>query len=833
MNNVLMEKVVELQKRAYTQLIPIIDNSPDKRISVPVLKTLAKIGIPEAREKVCQFFSQYPDEEESIEAISIAGGEQAFSLLRKLLDRKDSPVRDLIVECIAKYKTRESFECLKELLGDSDRVVRYQAIEGLFLHGGRESALALCKYISDPDEWISMNILKVICKLKEHESVTFLVERFKQDDDLRRKAQMVSFLAKFRSVTLLNVFDEGLKSHDPRLKANSIEAIGELELPQREISQRITPFLRDPNNRIRANAILSIARSESETVKPQILEMVKSDDIQLRRSAAYILGQISPVGYEDSAKSLASDESDDVRKRMILSLKKFPTDLVKSIIEKCIQDENAWIRKFSVEMAIGFDEFPFQSIIQQFKKEDRIPNLLACMDFFSKHPNDEAVKLIKNHVRDKRPDVVSGALKALASLLKLDGLRAIARLIDYREPKIFKTFTVEHFSLGGLEIFDSVLKKVVSTKPSENITPYLSALEGCLEILEKGENVPKPLFEKLNQKIQVIVPAVPVVPTEKSGEISIRSAESIKPSPESSESKDVAIVKVAESELESKPESKSESSEKTVVEIVKKPKVSSTYVSALKFFNIGKYRQAKKAFFEALQEDPGLIKAHYYIGAMAWETKEVEQARESLTQYLASEPNDVKALSIITKIYKKTRDWANLRRACETILQNAREDAEKLIFRAKRDLGVALAHEQKFVDAQTPLEDAYQLNPDDEETVYYLAMACYNLGNFRRAESLVLEVVRILPKDSRLYTMVRSLYDKICEKLPASDVDLSSESPSESPSASKEPVNFSKLIDSIDKDESVESKDSEDSEKDPDLPDLGNLDDSEDSEEPK
>lgn len=45
----------------------------------------------------------------------------------------------------------------------------------------------------------------------------------------------------FRSVTLVNVFDEGIRSRDARLKANSIEAIGELELPDREIESHILP----------------------------------------------------------------------------------------------------------------------------------------------------------------------------------------------------------------------------------------------------------------------------------------------------------------------------------------------------------------------------------------------------------------------------------------------------------------------------------------------------------------------------------------------------------------------------------------------------------------
>ncbi|HQG29121.1 MAG TPA: HEAT repeat domain-containing protein, partial [Candidatus Ozemobacteraceae bacterium] len=319
MNQIAVEKIRTMQEKAAAKLLPLLTTDLPVAIRARAALAIAKTHAPGSDKNVMEFFQANPDLEESIRAVAELGTDAALAALIARSREKRAFNRDVIAEVLARFKAPASADHLVELLGDDDRHVRFQAANSLFAHGGRESALALCRYISDPDEWISMTILRILCRMKEHESIPFLAEQFAKDPDLRRKAQMVSFLSMFRSVTLVNIFDEGLKGKDARLKANSIEAIGELELPSREIQSRIMPFLHDPNNRIRANTILALARTQTELMRPEIVQMVDSSDIQLRRSAAYILGQISPAGNEELAAKLVSDQSDEVRRRMVLS----------------------------------------------------------------------------------------------------------------------------------------------------------------------------------------------------------------------------------------------------------------------------------------------------------------------------------------------------------------------------------------------------------------------------------------------------------------------------------------------------------------------------------
>ncbi|MBF0543200.1 MAG: HEAT repeat domain-containing protein [Candidatus Riflebacteria bacterium] len=765
MKNIFHERVLELQTKASSALIGLINTEPPLKTKMLALKALGRIKTPSARETVCTIFAQHSDEEEALEALSTSGGEEALAIMLKAAKNPSSKNRDLLVESIAEYKTRECFEFLREMLKDSERLVRAQAAFGLFNHGGREAALALCQFISDPDEWISMNILKLLCRLKEHESIPFLAEQYSRDEDIRRKAQMVSFLSRFRSVTLLNIFDDGLKSHDARLKANSIEAIGELELPPREISSRIMPYLKDPNNRIRANAILALVRTENEVIKPLISDMAKSDDIQLRRSAAYILSRVIPEGYEDLASKLCHDESDDVRKRMILSLKSFPKEFSKGIIENAISDSNPWIRKYAVEIVSQFPDFPVQAIIKQFRQEDRTPNIVACMNFFSTHYNDEAVKSIKNRMRDKRPEVVKTIVSTLGKILGFEGLKGISRQINYHDPQILRAYSIEYFSLGGKEIFQSVVDKAVQPRIPSAGDLYLPTLEGCLELLDLGEKMPKNLMDELSRipQTEILPPPKPVEEPPKAE----KSYDRAIPADGIDQKQLLSTEFLDLGASEGKPEEILEKKPQADQKLPKQPKIPHSFQAGVKFFHLGKYRQAKKAFFTALEENSDLIKAHLYIGLMAWEQKDAEQARESLSRFLASEPENTKALHIMGKIYKGNRDWENLVKTYDLLLKIGGTLKEKVEFQIRKDLGIALEYMKRFEDARPHLEDAYRIDPDDEETAYYLSMAYYQLKNFLQSETTLMELLRTISPKSHLYTMANSLLDKIRENISA------------------------------------------------------------------
>ncbi|HEY9070322.1 MAG TPA: HEAT repeat domain-containing protein, partial [Candidatus Ozemobacteraceae bacterium] len=753
MNETAIGKIRTMQEQAASRLAPLLAADLPLPIRAHAAVVIAKSHAPGSARQVLDFFDAFPDLEESIRAAGEVGGEEALAKLIERVHTKRAQNRDVIAEVLGNFRTPSSTECLKELLGDEDRHVRYQAASSLFVHGGREAALALCRYISDQDEWISMTILRFLCRMKEHESIPFLAEQFAKDGDLRRKAQMVSFLSMFRSVTLVNIFDEGLKGKDARLKANSIEAIGELELPHREIQARIMPFLHDPNNRIRANTILALARAQAEHMRPEIVQMVESNDVQLRRSAAYILGQISPAGNEELAARLVVDPSDDVRRRMILSLRKFPAEFVRSQIERAITDPNKWIRKFAIEMAAGIPDFPKQPILRQFKLETAYPNIVACIEFFAKHPDDEGIRLMRQRVKDTRHQVVSALIRAVGAIYGLKGLQALAPQINSRDPKIFTTYVTSHFGMGGVELFDSVLEKAALVKKPPTNEMFLGALEGCLELLTLGEKMPAQLQDELGRApVMPIIEEAPVVAAEPPLAADGQQIPSASvPSQEEGASEPVLGQDDLESAAPRKPKSR----------------LPASFAAGVKQYNLGKYKKARSLFREALVDHPDLAKAHYYLGMMAFEEREFDAARESLSLYLESEPDNRKAIHSLARIYKHQRDWPNVARMYEKLTAGLEGPLDKVGIRMMRELGSSYIFMKRYQEARTVLETVFKADPTDLETNFHLAMSCFHLQNYMRAETLLMDIMRQTEPGDKLRGMAESLIDKIRDQLSA------------------------------------------------------------------
>jgi HEAT repeat protein/Tfp pilus assembly protein PilF len=731
--------IAGIQADLADRIIPLIDAKPPLPILAKCHLILAKGHVSEARRRIIDFFQEFPNEKDSIRAISEVGGMDSVETLINRVKNKDAKNRDLIAERLGNFRTPECLTCLRELLEDQDRFVRFQAANSLFNVGGQNAALVLCKFISDPDEWISMTILKLLCRLKEYETIPHLIQHFTHDTDIRRKALMVSFMSMFKSVTLVNVFDEGIRSRDARLKANSIEAIGELELPLREIESRITPFLKDPNNRIRANALLILARNKPEDAMAGIIDMVESGDNQLRRSAAYILGQISPENKEEYVRKLVVDQVNDVKKRMILSLRNYPFELARELLETALKDPNKWIRKAAVEVAGFFPEFPGGLIARLLKSETMYPNLVSCMEFFARHPDEEAVRSIRSRIQDPRWQVVAAAVKTLGIIQGLEGVEPLLpQILNAKDPRIITNFAAEVFRMGSLDTFHAILEKAAAVKRPWQNDRFLPALEVCLEQISSVTKIPPALAAVLAG-----MPAPPPRPVEAPPP----RVPSSRPRP--------AVIDAPE------PEAVETSSDEAVAGEGSRSEYPPEFLTGVKFYNLGKYDKAKDNMRVALERSPELAKAHLYLGLMAAEEKRYPEAKESLLIYLETDPGNQKAALLLGKVCKSLRDWPTAVQVFRRLADSTPAPSAKVLLRVHKELGLALIFMKDSEEAIEILARVCNQDPADVEAGFYLATAFYNVGDLGRAGGLLNELLGRVAPDNRLYGMIASLNDKI------------------------------------------------------------------------
>lgn len=770
MNELTYKTIADTQLKFATAICEQLEGKYEDSDKGKLIDILADMRIKSTLPKIYEFAQKHPEDCNAITAISKFNEKEIIGYLLQQLKNPLTPHRDLIVERLGELRRPELVKELKNFMADDDRQVRFQAVYALYNIGGKEAALAMCDYISDPDEWISMTILRLLCKMREVDTIPILIEKYHKDTDLRRKALMISFLSRFNSITLLGVFDDALKARDARLRANAIEAIGNLKLPVDELRKRVVPHLGDPNNRIRANSILAIARIAPDKVKNQIIEMCNSDDIQLRRSAAFILCMIPPIDFLNEAKKLIVDENDTVRKRMIQSLKNFPQEFISEQINNVLSDHNKWIRKYAVDMVSAIPGFDATPIINLLRNERSAPNIEACLNFLAAHPTESAMSAIRMHFKDNRPPVVKSLLRALYAINGLDSVKTFAPRLDQHDNGVIQSLTEILLEAGDMEALNDMLSKFSKAKNTANLELLIPSVSSVVNTLAKGEKMPAALLRKFEANIpQRIMPAMPrpqaVVPQT----APVIPATSI-PKPAT-----VAIDTAAPAGFNLNLDSLSLDDSAPALpnlepgvgdmlaaaaapqEPAKKAPAMPHYKAGVKAYNLGKYKKAIEELRKSVSEENPPKAADIYLGIMLCDSNEYDEAIEHLQKYIEEVPDHSKANYLLGKCYKHKKEWKKLIEVYKRFVQGEIECSPNMKKRIHQDMGTACAILGNNDIAIRLLDNLLKLEPENAEIAYYLAMAQYRKKKISEASVLINQALKNAPKGKNLEKQIKNL----------------------------------------------------------------------------
>ncbi len=185
----------------------------------------------------------------------------------------------------------KTFDELVELLGNSKKVESYAAILNL----------GQSKYPSECREYL-------LQQLNQDQSDNYFL------------ATNLIALGKVGLVGDIDVILNYIEHSDSRVRASVIESLGSLGV--REVLPYLIRALRDEDNRIRANAIRALKLQGRKIVFESVQEMVKSEEIWMRSSAAFAIGEYKSSEVLDILSALLVDKNDAVKKMAFKSLQK-------------------------------------------------------------------------------------------------------------------------------------------------------------------------------------------------------------------------------------------------------------------------------------------------------------------------------------------------------------------------------------------------------------------------------------------------------------------------------------------------------------------------------
>ena len=697
-----------LLRPATTRLEELVQGDVSDELRFETVLGLGKIGDITSLNVLNRAFDQYPD---CIEPITAIGYFRSSSPVPRLIERLQSPDaqhKEEIVRVLGEIGDPMAARPLMELLHDEDRMVRYYSARALFKMGGRDVVQSLCGLLNDPDEWIVINVLEILSQLRDPEAVPALVGQFEIARDSRLKAIIISSLATFAETRLLKTFESGLDSFDPRIQANSVEAISGLKIPALEMKRKLKKFYGHPNNRVRANVCIALATADAEAVGEELKMMMKSADASTRRSAAYVLARINIDRREEYIHELLFDEYFGVRKMALKAVLSLDSGVGVREIRPLLLDENQWVRKEAVECATRIEDFPDQDILDLLKKEDSVPVVKCVLDYVVSRNIKEAVATIYDRIKKEPEEELPWLIAALGHLGAREELIRIKKSLGAVRSEVFSEYYQALLLNGELAVFEEIATALTEKKRENELMTWVRIAGNIGAFIQLPESFSQTLLKKLAEEV----------------------------------GRDMEGVATLES-----PE---------------KPQDNSAAMAmAVEYIGNGDYARARELLDKIAAAEPDNIEARYNLALCCYNLGEMKKASELLAKVIDDEPAHINAAVLLGQIYFRKKEWDKLASCYERVQQYVATDDKKNLIRIYGALGLAYFNQKKYTQAITALGRGLQANPRDLSSSYHLALCYYALEDSEKARTILEGLRKTLPPDSQVLKNVLELLQRI------------------------------------------------------------------------
>ncbi len=338
--------------------IALGDGGARDRLRRHAIAALGATGHPDAVAPLLALVDRAASEAEAlpiVRALGRSGAAAARAPLAALLERaRDVRLRTALALALAAVGDRDTAAAMTRLLADPAPTVQLAAIRALASHGGREHAAAVTAYAralaarlfdggtrdaarAVVDASLLEPALATLTALDAARGVDVLLDAARRRDTARETTAdivIANALYQLRRGAIYGLGytgsdaaaaflagPGGLRDPDPRLRAAAIRSVAVLGRP--DAAAAIVAALADPRAEVRIAAAGALGRlGESRAVAP-LIESLADRHAQVRRRAAESLGYLADPAARPALKERAEgDESPVVRKaaRFALSL---------------------------------------------------------------------------------------------------------------------------------------------------------------------------------------------------------------------------------------------------------------------------------------------------------------------------------------------------------------------------------------------------------------------------------------------------------------------------------------------------------------------------------
>lgn len=212
-------------------------------------------------------------------------------------------------------QTPRRIDELAEKLSSEDEDIIYNSLKTLGEIEDSSASSKIIKVLGHKNLELVALAVETLGKVGDPTNFNVVKNLFTSDSNSKVKACIVTAIGRLalQDDNIIDFLTQALTDDDSRVRANSIETIGQLNL--QNAGELLLPLLNDEDNRVKANVIKALwNKEEQEQLLDTLKDMSNSNNYWMRISAIFVLGKLNTPERLELLSSMTQDEHPKVRK---------------------------------------------------------------------------------------------------------------------------------------------------------------------------------------------------------------------------------------------------------------------------------------------------------------------------------------------------------------------------------------------------------------------------------------------------------------------------------------------------------------------------------------
>jgi len=251
------------------------------------------------------------------EALGLIGTGQVIDpLLNTISTNQPLPVQAAAVESLGMVRTKSAHAAILELLKSKNRDIRASAVTALAHEGSEDAYSVIRPLLDDPDVVVIERSVWALGELRSALAVRALSDILLNSTTIKVREQSALALGRIGSKEAIPALQQitGRRNEYPAVRVASTEALGFFE--DAGALATLRALLADPSSKVRAMAAYSSVQLRSQDAAPIIRELLSDKDRGLRREVIAAMGQW-PEEFVDALGGVVSNRAAEDYDRLL------------------------------------------------------------------------------------------------------------------------------------------------------------------------------------------------------------------------------------------------------------------------------------------------------------------------------------------------------------------------------------------------------------------------------------------------------------------------------------------------------------------------------------